>query len=93
MWPPERKLVDTHYDELPFPGQSYKIPGDFEINLNWRQKELIGFIGTWSALRKEKNKQLLTSLACEISEIWPKSQKEIRFRLPLMGRWGYLKNE
>jgi len=48
-WPPERRHVDDAYRSLPFPFEELDTPA-FEIRLDWRLDELIGYVGTWSAV-------------------------------------------
>ncbi len=93
LWPPEKKLVDTKYKELPFPGKSKNIPEDFYISLTLNIRELIGFISTWSAIRQKTKSNLPKVLEAELLNIWPNQLENIEIRLPLFGRWGYLKND
>jgi SAM-dependent methyltransferase len=48
-WPPERRHVDDAYRALPFPFEELDAPA-FEIRLDWRLEDLIGYVGTWSAV-------------------------------------------
>jgi len=48
-WPPERRHVDDGYRMLPFPFAELDAP-PFEIGLDWRLEELVGYVGTWSAV-------------------------------------------
>jgi SAM-dependent methyltransferase len=48
-WPPERRHVDEGYRSLPFPFEELEAPC-FEIRLDWRLEELVGYVGTWSAV-------------------------------------------
>jgi len=48
-WPPERRHVDDGYRSLPFPFEELAAPA-FEIRLDWRLDDLIGYVGTWSAV-------------------------------------------
>jgi len=48
-WPPERRHVDDGYRSLPFPFEELDAPA-FEIRLDWRLEDLVGYIGTWSAV-------------------------------------------
>jgi len=47
-WPPERRLVDTGYRTVPFPFAEIDPP-PFEMTARWTLRELLGYIGTWSA--------------------------------------------
>ncbi|OLC73141.1 MAG: SAM-dependent methyltransferase [Gemmatimonadetes bacterium 13_1_40CM_4_69_8] len=48
-WPPERRHVDDGYRSLPFPFEELAAPA-FEIRLDWRLDDLIGYVATWSAV-------------------------------------------
>jgi len=48
-WPPERRHVDDGYRSLPFPFAELDAPA-FEIRLEWRLPDLVGYVGTWSAV-------------------------------------------
>ena len=91
-WPPERSLVDQRYAELPFPTTSQVIPTELRIELCWTTEQLLGFISTWSALRRAGDEvpAMLTTLKTELHALWPAPSPEqpIPLHLPLMGRWG-----
>jgi len=91
-WPPERRHVRESYAHLPFPGPSQTLPPHWTIQTLWTQQQLLGFIGTWSALRCAGSAKcgLLSTLGEELAEIWPPGQLEVRFELPLFGRWGLM---
>jgi len=48
-WPPERRHVDEGYRSLPFPFEELEAPA-LEIQLDWRLEDLVGYVGTWSAV-------------------------------------------
>ena len=91
-WPPQRQHVDNHYQNLPFPAISTSLPQELCISLQWSCDQLIGYIGTWSALRKAKQEghDLLPQLSMELQRLWPSDQTTSPLIFPLMGRWGYL---
>ena len=91
-WPPQRQHVDNHYQNLPFPTISKTLPQELCISLKWSCEQLIGYIGTWSALRKatQEGHDLLPQLSMELQRLWPADQTTIPLIFPLMGRWGYL---
>ena len=49
-WPPERAMVEDGYRSLDFPFELVAHP-PFVIELSWNLEELVGYIGTWSAVR------------------------------------------
>jgi SAM-dependent methyltransferase len=48
-WPPERRHVDDGYRSLSFPFEEIDAPA-LEIRLDWRLPDLVGYVGTWSAM-------------------------------------------
>lgn len=48
-WPPERWHVDDGYRSLPFPFAELDAPA-FEIRRDWALADLVGYVGTWSAV-------------------------------------------
>ena len=91
-WPAERAHVDRRYQDLPFPTRSQTIPAGMQIELHWTCDQLLGFISTWSALRRagEQAPALLHDFHTELLELWPADQPQLQLHLPLMGRWGRL---
>lgn len=50
-WPPERRHVDDGYRSLPFPFTEIPAPV-LTIELRWKLADLVGYLDTWSAVRK-----------------------------------------
>jgi SAM-dependent methyltransferase len=50
FWPPERRHVEDGYRSLPFPVPALDAPR-LSIAVAWRLEDLIGYVGTWSAVR------------------------------------------
>ncbi len=55
-WPPERRHVDGAYRSLPFPFEELATPA-FEIRLDWRLEDLVGYVATWSAVWALKGRE------------------------------------
>ena len=93
LWPPERVHVDRRYADLPFPVPSQPLPADLRIELTWSADQLLGFISTWSALRRPEAQapMLLKQLRKELLALWPRQATTLPLHLPLMGRWGRLR--
>ncbi len=49
-WPPERKLLENNYRDIPFPLQQIETPR-FYMEKAWRLEDLLGYLGTWSAVQ------------------------------------------
>jgi SAM-dependent methyltransferase len=50
-WEPERKLVETGYRTIEFPFPELAAPA-FDMRLRWSLEDLIGYLGTWSPLKR-----------------------------------------
>ncbi len=50
-WPPERRLVDEGYARLPFPFAPLPAQA-WHMTATWTCQELIGYLGTWSAVQR-----------------------------------------
>ena len=98
FWPPERRHVNNCYADLSFPARDQPIPKGLNMTQQWTQSDLLGFISTWSALRRagqqvdgnDQARSLINNLSDELDQIWPKDSERLVLRLPLMGRWGRL---
>jgi hypothetical protein len=54
-WDKERKYVDEGYQTIPFPFEEIKAPS-FKNEFEWTPDHLIGYIGTWSAVKHYEKK-------------------------------------
>ncbi|WP_430332625.1 methyltransferase domain-containing protein [Rhodococcus sp. ACT016] len=71
-WPPERKLVDNGYADIEFPFSEFSAP-PMEIGKIWSLDELLGYLSTWSAVRRadEAGKsEVLQAFADDLTELW-----------------------
>lgn len=89
-WPVERKLVDTGYADLPFPFNELVAP-ELEIRKAWTLEELLGYISTWSAVRRVREatrEDILQRFAEDLSMLWghPSHRREVRW--PINMRLG-----
>ena len=50
-WPPERRYVDDGYAKLPFPFAELDLARR-EVRASWTLEQVMGYLGTWSALRR-----------------------------------------
>jgi len=56
FWPPERKFVENGYEDIPFP--FYKLPSpSFSMSAKWTIRQLVGYIDTWSAVKRYRDKK------------------------------------
>ncbi|MGV6827267.1 MAG: class I SAM-dependent methyltransferase [bacterium] len=50
-WPPERTLVETGYAAIDFPLEEISTPA-FAMEAQWNLSNLVGYLGTWSAVKR-----------------------------------------
>lgn len=64
-WPDERRLVEKGYSSLQFPWPEMTVP-DFNLELQWSLADLLGYLGTWSAVQRYKSANLVDPVSlCE----------------------------
>lgn len=72
FWPPERRLVDSGYADLPFPYTEQPAPA-LHIRQDWTLDELLGYIATWSAVRRARETGqdgILHRFADDLKSLW-----------------------
>jgi SAM-dependent methyltransferase len=83
-WPPERRLLERGYRDLPFPFRPVALPR-FEMSAHWDREAALGYVGTWSAVgryRRARREDPLQLLRPELEAVWP--PEELRLvRWPL----------
>jgi SAM-dependent methyltransferase len=90
-WPRERHWVDRCYAGLPFPGEEWPFPDQLWIERHWNLTDLLGYLGTWSAVERARQHGLepLKPLSAELRQRWPdEGNQTLLVRWPFMGRWG-----
>jgi SAM-dependent methyltransferase len=55
-WEPERRLVEDGYAKVSFPFEEIAAP-PFEMQLGWSFEHLIGYISTWSPLKRYRRER------------------------------------
>jgi ubiquinone/menaquinone biosynthesis C-methylase UbiE len=89
-WPPERRMVDTGYREIPFPFTETAIP-PFAMIADWTLDQLLGYVGTWSAVsryRADSADDPVELLARQLESDWGSSETRRRIEWPLVVRAG-----
>lgn len=88
-WDKERKYIDENYSTIPFPYQEIQCP-TFINCYQWTLGQLIGYIGTWSALKhykKKNNTNPIDLIYNDLFEEWKENElKEVNF--PILCRLG-----
>jgi SAM-dependent methyltransferase len=72
FWDRERKYIDDHYRTIPFPYMDLPAP-DFAIEVEWSFEHLIGYLGTWSAVKhyqKAKGEDPVAGIYVGLKKSW-----------------------
>jgi len=89
-WPAGRELVEDQYRSLHFPFSMLPAPS-FEMTARWSAADLLGFLGTWSAVarcRELEGRDPLEPFASELKRIWPDGSTTLDVRWPLHMKVG-----
>lgn len=89
-WPPERRHIDDGYQQLPFPFKAVNV-GNFTMEASWTAEQLLGYLGTWSAIthyREEQGSDPLVGFAERLPEAWGRVPHHM-IRWPLTLRVGH----
>ena len=87
-WPPERRLVDEGYASVDFPFESAAVP-DLAMEAVWSLERFVGYIGTWSAMkryREERERDPLPQLADDLAPYWSEGVQTVRWPLTVIVR-------
>ncbi len=88
-WPPERRFLDRKYVDFAFPFAPLAL-GTFAMEAEWTPAQLVGFLGTWSAVarcRAQTGADPLPVLVEQLSAGWGAADSR-RVRWPLTLRVG-----
>lgn len=86
-WPPERAYIERAYSDLKMPWPELDAPR-FEMTARWNLAALLGYIGTWSALRRcvaREQRDPLEAMRGDLATAWgdPGQEKSVRWPLIL----------
>ncbi len=93
FWPPERKLLEEHYQNISFPFDEITSP-DFFMTAAWNLEDLIGYLGTWSATQRfiaRKKADPRIDLRVQLQKVWREPEELKRIIWPLYLRAGRLR--
>ncbi|MGB7873516.1 MAG: class I SAM-dependent methyltransferase [Anaerolineales bacterium] len=91
-WPERIHYLEERYKTLPFPFEEIEPP-KFEMKATWELGNLIGFLGSWSAVKKLIDTQGDTTFEEPIKELerlWGDNPDKREIRWPLHFRIGKL---
>ena len=92
-WDEERKYIDENYQTIPFPFEELNAP-KFENAYDWTIDHLIGYLGTWSAVKhylKNKGINPVDLIYKDLKQAWGEIEKR-QINFPLLLRIGEIKN-
>ncbi len=90
FWPAERRFIDEGYRTIAFPFDEIAAPG-FEMSARWRLDHLLGYLATWSAVARARERtgaDPLESLKPDLRDLWPEPLEFRRIVWPLIVRAG-----
>lgn len=71
-WPADRKFIEERYETIPFPFERISPPA-LEMEAEWSYADLIGYLGTWSAVKRyddEHSAGAISVIAPELAAAW-----------------------
>lgn len=89
-WPAQRQLVDDGYRALPFPFAELQPP-ELQIRHWWRAADFVGYVSTWSAVRRLSEVGqvgVFSRFAQEITQLWGDAEKLRPVTWPIHMRVG-----
>ncbi len=84
-WPPERRFVDAAYADLPFPFERLEAPS-FTLEARWRLADMLGYLGTWSAVRRYADREGVDPrelIREELESLWGRPDAVRKIEWPL----------
>lgn len=90
FWSPERSLVDSGYAGLDFPFDEL-APPRLEIRKQWTLAQFLGYIATWSAVRKAQaagQQGILEAFAADLAALWKDAGQRRTITWPIRMRIG-----
>lgn len=90
FWPERIHYLEERYETLPFPFEEIQPP-KFEMEATWSVDNLIGFLASWSAVRKlveAQGEAAFEGQVKELERIWGAETEEREIRWPLYFRIG-----
>jgi len=82
-WPRERRHVDEGYRELAVPLVPLAVP-PFEMRTRWDARAMLGYLDTWSAVRRcraRSGRDPLALLAAPLAAAWGDGARDMRWPL------------
>jgi ubiquinone/menaquinone biosynthesis C-methylase UbiE len=80
-WEPERKHIETEYQQLAFPFEKIEVP-KINIEYEWTLSEIKGYLNTWHAVKKYEEKCGLNPIddfINHLANLMPQKTYSVRF--------------
>ena len=93
FWPERIHYLEERYETLPFPFGEIEPP-EFEMQATWELGNMVGFLASWSAVRKlfeTQGEPAFDEPVKELERIWKKGTRKREIRWPLYFRIGKVK--
>ncbi|MCQ4278866.1 class I SAM-dependent methyltransferase [Pseudomonas stutzeri] len=90
-WPQGRASVDAGYRDIQVPFETFQPPA-FAIEIHWSLRQLLGYLRTWSAVKRWQqthDQDPVTELESEFKRLWGNPERVRRVRWPLHFLAGY----
>jgi ubiquinone/menaquinone biosynthesis C-methylase UbiE len=90
FWPKERVHVERGYRDLAFPFTPIESP-EFAMSARWTLGEMLGYIGTWSAVHRYRAKHgdaAVETFATRLGREWGEPSRVREVRWPLVVKAG-----
>ena len=84
-WPPERTIVEEGYKNINLPMKVIEVP-DFQMEIEWELSQLIGYLHTWSAVKKyeaETGENPVDKIYSELAILWKNPERKYKIKWPL----------
>ena len=91
-WPAGRELVEQRYATIAFPFREIRSP-EFTMRAEWSLDDLLGYVGTWSAVQRFREAGLgdpVAAVRSELEGVWGRPDERREVRWPLALRVGYV---
>lgn len=88
-WDKERKYIEEEYKTIPFPFGEIQPPS-FTSSYEWTLEHLLGYLGTWSAVKhyiKQNGNNPIDLIRDEMAKAWGNTEKRA-VDFPLISRIG-----
>ena len=87
-WPSERKMIEDGYHDVSFPYKEIDVP-TFQMEQRWDLAQLIGYLKTWSSIRRQlktTDGELVQAELSKITKLWGAAENKRTITWPLVLR-------